>query len=265
MMNTNTTLSLDCGIPYVGAHLPIWRELGWWLEWLDLRRSPTCRCAGVPRGDGSMVVVVPGFLGSDKGISELQHWLTRAGYRVRGSGIDRNVDCPDVALADLIGAAESAAEVAGDRVRLIGHSLGGTLARAAAVRRPDLISQVITLASPISEIVAHPLVLTVARFIQGHLPPPSQSPRQHRDHVHGGACACDTLDALSQPFPDDVARAAIYTRSDGVVDWRSAMDADPAFNHEVHGTHVGLIVNRQVYQEIGRLLSSEGEQGSRAA
>ncbi len=254
-MRTNTAIALDCEIPYVEARLPIWRELGWWLEWLDLRRSPIYRGVGVPRGNGATVIPVPGFLGSDANLSELRRWLTRIGYRIAPSGIDRNMDCPDVSLSRLLEATESAAQVAGGRVHLIGHSLGGTLSRAAAVRRPDLIEQVITLASPIREIAAHPLVMTVARFLQTHLPAPDEVPRRHGDHFHDGDCSCDTRDALLQPLPEDVARTAIYTRSDGVIDWRSALDGDSTRNLEVHGTHLGLVVNREVYHALARLLS----------
>ncbi|MEO8218855.1 MAG: alpha/beta fold hydrolase [Acidobacteriota bacterium] len=234
--------------------LPLWRELGMWREWIDLRQSAIYRGVGVPRGHGQVVILVPGFLGSDGSLSEMRRWLVRIGYRVLPSGIDRNMDCPDVTLARLIEAAEAGAQLGGARVKLIGHSLGGTLSRAVAVRRPDLIGQVITLASPIHEIVAHPFVITIARFLESHLPSPDEHPRRHGNHFHDGSCSCDTLDALSRPFPKDVARTAIYTRSDGVIDWQSAREDDPEMNIEVQGSHLGLIVNREVYQAIGQLL-----------
>ncbi len=240
--------------------LPIWRELGALLEWVDLRRSPVYRGIGVPRGTGRTVILVPGFLGSDNGLSELRGWLTRIGYRVAPSGIARNMDCPDVTLARLIEATESEAEIAGERVHLVGHSLGGALARAAAVRRPDLIAQVITLASPIREIVAHPLITAMARFLQRNLSSPDDTPRRHSDHFHSGDCACDTLDALSQPFSNDVASTAIYTRSDGVLQWRTTLDRDSAVNLEVSGTHVGLVVNRDVYHALAQLLASHAQE-----
>jgi pimeloyl-ACP methyl ester carboxylesterase len=242
------------------SRLPIWREFGAWWEWLDLRRSPIYRGVDAPRGTGDTVILVPGFLASDNSLSELRLWLTRIGYRVAPSGIARNIDCPDVTLARLLEAAEAAADISGERVHLVGHSLGGTLSRAAAVRRPDLIAQVVTLASPIREVVAHPLITTVARFLQTYLPSPDDVPRRHGDHFHGGDCACDTLDALSQPFPRDVSRTAIYTRSDGVLQWRTTLDRDSAVNMEVRGTHIGLVVNREVYHALARLLSSDQEE-----
>jgi pimeloyl-ACP methyl ester carboxylesterase len=179
---------------------------------------------------------------------------------VAPSGIARNIDCPDITLARLLEATESAAQTAGGRVHLVGHSFGGTLSRAAATRRPDLIAQVITLASPVREIIAHPLVTGMARVLQTYLPSPDDVPRRHDDHFHSGDCACDTLDALSQPFPHDVARTAIYTRSDGVLQWRTTLDSDSTVNLEVRGTHLGLVVNREVYHALARLLSADAQE-----
>ncbi len=52
------------------------------------------------------------------------------------SDIGRNADCPDVLLERLIETVEDTNQRAGRRVRLIGHSFGGVLARAAAARMP---------------------------------------------------------------------------------------------------------------------------------
>ncbi len=265
-MNGKEAIRLDCEIPYSAVSLPLWRELLWGLEWLELRASPVYRGAGVSPGHGEPVVLVPGFLGSDAHLRELRDWLARLGYRPYLSGIGRNADCPDVELAKLLETVELAYQRTGQRVRLIGHSLGGSLARAAAVRRPGLISQVITLASPIREVRAHPLVLGLARLVGGALPSPSERPRRHGDHEHVGTCSCQLMDALAQPWPAGVARTAIYSRGDGVVDWRSSQDEDARLNVRVRGSHLGLVVNQEVYRELGRLLASVQERPrSRAA
>jgi pimeloyl-ACP methyl ester carboxylesterase len=236
--------------------LPIWRELGAWMEWIELRRSAVYRGIGVPRGKGECVILVPGFLGSETSLSELRRWLVRIGYRVCSSGIDRNADCPDVSLARLLEATEAAFELGRAPVRLVGHSLGGTLSRAAAVKRPDLIQQIITLGSPLREVIAHPLVVSVAEFIESRLPAPDERPRRHGDHFHGGDCSCQTIEALARPFPQGVQRTAIYTRQDGIIDWRTAQEELAEYNIEVRGTHLGLVVNREVYKSIGQLLAT---------
>jgi pimeloyl-ACP methyl ester carboxylesterase len=160
-------------------------------------------------------------------------------------------------LARLLEAIEAAFELGRAPVHLVGHSFGGTLSRAVAVERPDLIQQVITLGSPLREIVAHPFVVSVAELLESRLPSPDERPRKHGDHFHDGTCSCETIAALARRFPQDVRRTAIYTRQDGIIDWRTAQEEDPKYNVEVSGTHLGLVVNREVYQAIGQLLAAQ--------
>jgi hypothetical protein len=54
-----------------------------------------------------------------------------------------------------------------------------------------------------------------------------------------------------------VAQTAIYTRSDGIVDWRYCVTGDPEIDCEVSGTHVGLVFNPAVYRILaGRFARS---------
>ena len=57
------------------ADLPIWRDIFYGLEWHTLRISPVFFGLGIPRGDGSAVIVVPGFLGTDLHMLEMHYWL----------------------------------------------------------------------------------------------------------------------------------------------------------------------------------------------
>jgi pimeloyl-ACP methyl ester carboxylesterase len=249
-------ISLDCEIPTTNADLPLAHEMLWGLDWLALKTSAVYRGDGVPRGDGRPVILVPGFLGSAAEMGELHRWLERAGFDVYPPGFHRNVDCPDILLDRLIESIDAAYEAGGTRLTLVGHSLGGSIARAAAVRVPSMVGQVITLASPLREIAAHPLVLNLARMLATILPRPDAQPRQHGDHVHDTTCACEMIDALAQPWPERVARTAIYTRADGVVDWRTCVEPDDALNIEVPGTHIGMVVNPRVYETLARLLAA---------
>src|SRR3546814_11593487 len=52
------------------------------------------------------------------------------------------------------------------KVRVVGHSLGGMLARGLAVRRPDLVSGIITMGSPmLAPGTSHPVLLTAAEVL----------------------------------------------------------------------------------------------------
>ena len=230
------------------VHRPLWPELLAGLEWLSLKASPVYYGLGVPRGNGAPVILVPGFLGSDLSLMEMRAWLRRIGYRPYLSGIGRNDDCPDVLLERLLETIDRAYRETGSKVRLIGHSLGGLLARAAAVQRPGQIAQVITLASPFRQLSAHPLVLTLISVVRG---------KALEQHLSEGeeSCECSFMEALSAPLPASVARTAIYTKSDPVVNWRDCMDDDERHNVEVRGTHIGLAHNPAVYKEVSRLLA----------
>jgi len=259
-MNKERSIAgLDCELPVTEGKLDLWRELFWPADWLQLRTSSVYRGRNLALGDGRPVVLVPGFLASDASMVEMHRWLKRVGYDARMSRIGRNADCPDVLLEILEERVASVAEETGRSVTLIGHSLGGIMARALAVKRPEIVSQVITLGSPVRPGEVHPLVLSLMRAIARTKPLPEDSPRAHEDHYHCGTCSCALAEALNEPFPADVPRASIYSRRDGVIDWRSAVDDTPGVNVAVNSTHVGMTVSSEVYEAVADLLASASE------
>ena len=68
-------------------------------------------------------------------------------------------------------------------------------------------------------------------------------------------CTCSFLDHLRKDVPAGVAETAIYTRSDGIVDWRYCMTENPDIDFEVTGTHIGLAFNPTVYRVIAHRLA----------
>jgi len=52
-----------------------------------------------------------------------------------------------------------------------------------------------------------------------------------------------------------VMETAIYTRSDGIADWRYCTTGDPNNDFEVPGTHIGLAFNASAYAVIARRLA----------
>lgn len=234
--------------PGRGWRLPLVSELLAGLEWAVLRMTPLYYGIGVPHGDGSPVVLVPGFLGSDSSLLEMRLWLRRIGYHAYASGIGRNAECPDILIERLLETIELAYEETGRPVTLIGHSLGGLLARTAAARRPDRVSAVITMGSPFRRLSAHPLILSLIRLARG------RSIQRHFSDGEG-CCECSFVESLSRPLPTTVATASIYSRTDPVVDWRDCLDEDPTRNVEVRSTHIGLAASPAVYRHIAGLLA----------
>jgi pimeloyl-ACP methyl ester carboxylesterase len=108
--------------------------------WPLLRRAP--------RGDGHGVLVLPGFLASDRSTRLLRGFLRERGYSAHGWALGRNLG-PEAGLASRLRARllELSLRHRGP-VSLIGWSLGGVFARELAKRLPERVRQVITLASP---------------------------------------------------------------------------------------------------------------------
>ena len=75
---------------YEAVPLPIGLELLAGVEMLYLRMLPVYWGFGVPRGDGSAVVVIPGFMLTDLYLTEFRIWLRRIGYQPYSSGIGVN-------------------------------------------------------------------------------------------------------------------------------------------------------------------------------
>jgi len=232
--------------------LPLWREALVGMDWLALRASPVYRGVGVPHGDGSVVVLIPGFLGSDQYLGDMFSWLRRIGYQPYMSGIGRNADCPDILTGRLTETVKSAYLESGRKVHLIGHSLGGTLARSVAARQPQLVASIISMAAPFRAVRAHPMVLGAAMIVRRRI----LSERDIQSDCYSGVCSCDFLESLRQPLPDSIVQAAIYTKADGIVDWRCCINDDPETDIEVSGTHVGLVFNAQVYRHVANVLAS---------
>ena len=105
---------------------------------------------GVPRGDGHPVLVLPGLFAGDDYLQPLRRWLRRVGYTPVRSGLDRNPGWSEELVHELGERAEREFVRSGRRVTIVGHSMGGILARSIAARRPHTTGHVITLGAPLA-------------------------------------------------------------------------------------------------------------------
>jgi pimeloyl-ACP methyl ester carboxylesterase len=240
--------------PHPEANTHLWSEALFAAEILLLHATPVYYGFGIPHGDDSAVVIIPGFLGTDLYLMELHGWLGRIGYRPYFSGIGINADCPNLLIQrHLNETVEKALRETGGQVHLIGHSLGGVIARSLAGQRPKDIASVITLASPIRGTVANRTIIHAAEAVrlrileehgQGVLP-----------HCYTGACTCRFVDHLRRSVPDSMIQTAIYTRHDGIVDWRYCMTKKSGHDFEVPGTHIGMAFNPTAYSIVAERLA----------
>jgi triacylglycerol lipase len=236
------------------AHISIWKEALFAADLLLLHASPVYYGLGIPEGDDSGVVMVPGFLGTDHYLAELRFWIQRIGYRPYFSGIGFNAECPNLLIQHrLKETVDKAVAETGRKVHLIGHSLGGVIARSIAGQRPNDIASVITLAAPFRGTIAHRSILRAAEMVR------QQILQEHGSGVlpqcYTTRCTCDFVDSLRHKVPASVMETAIYTLNDGVVDSRYCRTGDSRKDFEVPGTHIGLAFNSSVYQIIAERLA----------
>lgn len=236
--------------------LPIWFESLVGIDWTMLHFSPVYYGFGVPKGDGSPVIVVPGFLGSDFYLYELYLWLARIGYKPYLSNIGWNADCLNVLSEKLSLTIQKAHDETGKKVHLIGHSLGGILSRSVAAQNPHLIESVITLASPFRGVRSHPRVIEMSEGIRRRIF--QLNDKAEFPDCYTGFCNCTAVTALQNFLTEKIRQTAIYTKTDGIVDWQSCITRNAANDFEVTGTHIGLAFNFQAYKIIATQLANQG-------
>lgn len=231
--------------------------MGW--EWARLRMSPIYYGIGVPRGDRSPVITVPGFMGSDVYLTEFRWWLTRIGYKAVPSRIGRNIDCLQRSGEKLLTTVEKAWAESGRPVHLIGHSLGGLLARSIAGMVPDKVASITTMGSPIQAIHAHPSVIGLSDLVRENLHM-RQDQEETNPDCFSGKCGCPVVSQVRHPLPESMPVRAIYTKTDGVVLWEVCRDENPDNNIEVSATHCGMAFNASVFQHVARFLKQVSKQ-----
>lgn len=232
---------------------PLWREARWGLEWSRLRFSPTYYGLGVPRGRRQPVLLIPGFMSGDLLMLELHRWLRRVGYRSSLSRIPWNNDCPDRTRRKLEHRIRELHARTGQKVSLIGHSLGGMLAKSLLEASREHISCVITLGSPFRSLVkAHPAVVGIwdhLKATQGML-----IGRNLHASCGTGHCTCDFVRNLNKPVEIDVPQFAVYSKTDGVADWSSCAHDNEELNNEVFCSHIGMVYDAGTYRAIAARL-----------
>lgn len=240
----------------------LWTEALFGAEILLLHATPVYYGFGVPRGDGSAVVIIPGFLGTDLYLTELHGWLARIGYRPYFSGIGINAECPNLLIQRRLSVTiKQALADTGRKIHLIGHSLGGVIARALASQRSKDIASVITLASPFRGTVTNRTVLHAAEAVRMRIL--QEHGRGVLPTCYTGRCTCNFIDSLRRDVPGATLETAIYTRHDGIVDWRYCMTRNPDVDFEVPGTHIGMAFNPAAYMVVAeRLAMAQAKNGA---
>lgn len=218
---------------------------------LHKRDTPYARRAH-PRA-AEPVVLVPGFMAGDSSLLLMSRFLRRLGYRTYRSTMHVNVGCTQEASSALERRIESIVIRRERRVTIVGHSLGGLLGRGIAARRPDLVSGLVTMGTPLlAPGAVHPVlafdlavVIALRRAGLGTL---------MGSDCTSGDCARLSWEQSQVALDPDVAFTSIFSRRDGVVDWRGCLDPAAA-TAEVTTSHLGMAVDPFVFDLVARTLA----------
>jgi pimeloyl-ACP methyl ester carboxylesterase len=192
--------------------------------WMRTRATFAPSVATQVKGDGHRVIVIPGFMASDRTTGRLRRTLDNAGFISSGWGLGRNRGI----RADVLERLDAQmAKVAGDEsVTMIGWSLGGLVAREYAKHAPHRVTKVITLGSPFSVDMRANNAWRAYELIAGHKvdnPP---------------------LDVVLNEKPP-VHTTAFWSRADGVVAPASARGAKDEADEQIElgCTHMAFVAD----------------------
>ncbi len=201
----------------------------------DVARAPLSagRLLRTPRGDDRSMFVLPGFGASDGSLLPVRQYLNSRGHDVTGWGLGRNRGDVVGYVRQLIPRIETRVERDGRPANLTGWSLGGVVARELTRLRPDLVNRVATFGTPLFG----PRASAASRGFS----------HEEINHI-------ETLiaDRLSVPLPRPI--MVIYSKNDGIVDWRACIDEHTPFalNVEVTATHFGMGLSPDVMIHLAR-------------
>jgi len=192
-----------------------------------------------PRGHGEPILILPGYGAGDGSTIILKAYLRLLGYRARGWGLGRNRGDAAELLPRVLKRIASFARRTDQKVRLIGWSFGGYLARELARERSDLVDQVITLGTPV---IGGPKYTVIAKlFLSRGI------------DIEAIAAEVEIRNQISFTTPV----VAIYSRRDAMVAWQACIDhrALNVEHIEVQTTHLGLGFSPDVYKIIAQRLA----------
>lgn len=180
-----------------------------------------------PRGEPHPVLVLPGLMASDLSTATLRSWVSRLGHPVVGWALGRNRGPSKELNAELPALVARLAAEHGAPVSIVGWSLGGVFARRLARRAPRQVRQVISLGSPLA---------TPGR------PGAGRGGRMYRRFAPLQVVEDSSASSGALPRPLPVPSTAVYSRWDGVVDWRACRQrpGPTSENVAVRSSHFGM-------------------------
>jgi len=194
----------------------------------------------LPGGDGHPALLLPGFLASDFSTRPLRRFLRDLGYWAHRWKLGRNLGPQNGLEGAMSRRLAELNERHGRRVSLIGWSLGGVYARVLANRHPQQVRSVITLGSPFARDTRANNSWRLYEAITG----------ERLDQIEP-----ERLAEVRRTPP--VPTTSIFSRSDGITAWQSALESEGPESESVQvpGSHLGLGFNPLVLYVVADRLA----------
>lgn len=195
------------------------------------------RLRRAPRGDNRLTVDIPGWMAPERSMIPIRSYLRRIGHDARGWGLGVNGNDVEASRDRFVDRLAGLVEHTGRPANLVGWSLGGVIARETARDHPHLVHRVVTFGTP---------------AIGG--------PTHTAGALRFGEQECHRITVLQEELdrtsPIRVPVRAIFTRRDGVVDWRACIDrfSTDVEHVEVRSSHVGLGLDPDVWLAVADAL-----------
>ncbi len=234
-------------------------EAGVVLEYAGLRRSPVYRGDGVAPGEGSPVLLLPGFLTSQNAFGVMGSWLARNGYRPHRATRRLNTACGEFSVAAIERRVARIHAQTGQRVALVAHSRGGHFARVLAVRRPDLVAGIVTLGEPPLDFTACNVAVLAPAFAVATLGTAGVPGMMGLSCFYGDCCE-HFRSQLAEPLPTTVPHVAVHSPRDGIVH-HGFVDEQHASRRTISASHLGMLANPEAYRAVADGLEEIGAEG----
>jgi pimeloyl-ACP methyl ester carboxylesterase len=192
-----------------------------------------------PKGSGEPILVLPGFMADDNSTFILRQYLKSIGYAAYPWGLGLNRKRMLDFLPPLTQQVRELKDRHGQKVRLVGWSRGGILAREIARDHAEIIDRVITIGSPVKGGVS---ISSIGSLVKRETGLTSHE--------------LSELLKLRQQSKIKVPIKAIYSKLDGIVAWKACIDDvnDDVEHFEIRGSHVGMGTSVEVFKLLSKLL-----------
>jgi len=200
----------------------------------------------VPRGDGHPVLVLPGLGASDVSTRLLRRFLAELGYQAIPWAMGRNRGLRPGMEHHMRARLQALYALHGQKISLVGQSLGGIFARELAKLEPQLVRQVITLGSPFTGHARANNAIRLYEWLSGMRVEETAGNHPGRTRT-------------KPPVPT----TSIYSKLDGVVAWRCSIEASLTGAENIHlrgVSHLGMAASpAALYLLADRLAQAEDD------